>query len=220
MENLRRTKSKALKKVVTGALYCSRCKKSKLSDDFSRNRHRITGYSRECKECKKPFSREYYYRNREARIEKGKDYYQKNSEWLKAYSKEYRLAHMDRYREHWRKSNKRRRELKKKRRIGTINWWLVYQKCGGKCGICGEFVPRSQLTLDHIIPLDRGGWHCNDNLQIAHFSCNSSKGNAFGNMPRSRRRRIDVSSLPPRSRYGDYDLSKLENGGRKKTKLP
>jgi 5-methylcytosine-specific restriction endonuclease McrA len=186
---------------------CSKCKKSLPIDSFSINRHKLSGYNSACRECKKPFSRLYYYRNREARIEKGKEYYKRNSDWIGSYAKEYREAHMPAYREYWKRSNKRRRELKRKRRVGTINWYLVYQRCRGICGICGDFVPRSQLTLDHIVPLSRGGWHCNENLQIAHFICNSSKGNSFGDKPqRRRRRKVDLTKLPPRKRYGDFQI--------------
>jgi len=53
------------------------------------------------------------------------------------------------------------------------------------CGICGKPVDKSlkyphpmSATVDHIIPLDRGG-HPSDlaNLQLAHFCCNRQKSN-------------------------------------------
>lgn len=31
-------------------------------------------------------------------------------------------------------------------------------------------------TIDHIIPLSKGGLHSWNNIQLAHLSCNSSKG--------------------------------------------
>ena len=51
------------------------------------------------------------------------------------------------------------------------------------CGICGKPVDKSlkfphplSPTVDHIIPIDRGG-HPSDiaNLQLAHFICNRRK---------------------------------------------
>jgi 5-methylcytosine-specific restriction endonuclease McrA len=33
-----------------------------------------------------------------------------------------------------------------------------------------------QITLDHVIPLTRGGAHTASNLRVACRSCNSSKG--------------------------------------------
>lgn len=52
------------------------------------------------------------------------------------------------------------------------------------CRLCGKptdptVAPHHVLypTLDHIIPISKGGAHDYDNLQCAHFGCNSSKGN-------------------------------------------
>lgn len=53
------------------------------------------------------------------------------------------------------------------------------------CGICGKpvdkslkFPDRMCATVDHIIPVDRGGAKSDiDNLQIAHFCCNRQKSN-------------------------------------------
>ena len=53
------------------------------------------------------------------------------------------------------------------------------------CGICGKPVDKTlksphpmSATVDHIIPLDKGG-HPSDlsNLQLAHRSCNRQKSN-------------------------------------------
>lgn len=52
------------------------------------------------------------------------------------------------------------------------------------CGICFEPVPktwpeddRSQMpSLDHIVPIEAGGTHTLDNVQLAHYSCNLRKG--------------------------------------------
>lgn len=53
----------------------------------------------------------------------------------------------------------------------------------GCCGICGERVDLTvtcgpkQPTIDHIIPMSRGGWDERHNIQLAHRGCNSRKGN-------------------------------------------
>ena len=52
------------------------------------------------------------------------------------------------------------------------------------CAICGKPVDKSlksphpmSATVDHIIPIARGGHPCDlDNLQLAHRSCNRAKG--------------------------------------------
>lgn len=53
----------------------------------------------------------------------------------------------------------------------------------GVCGICGRPVDKTlrfphpmSATVDHIIPVDKGGALSDmDNLQLAHFACNRQK---------------------------------------------
>ncbi len=52
----------------------------------------------------------------------------------------------------------------------------VYAAYAGVCGICGEAVPLEFFTIDHIVPISKGGPHVASNLQIAHTACNSAKG--------------------------------------------
>ncbi|MCK5897421.1 MAG: HNH endonuclease [Cocleimonas sp.] len=47
-----------------------------------------------------------------------------------------------------------------------------------KCSLCGvEFKNIGEATLDHKIPLSRGGLNHSNNYQLAHEKCNSEKGN-------------------------------------------
>jgi len=62
----------------------------------------------------------------------------------------------------------------------------IYERDGWRCGICGKKV-KSELkyphplaaSLDHIMPLSRGGFHVKANVQLAHLRCNLKK-NARG----------------------------------------
>ena len=51
----------------------------------------------------------------------------------------------------------------------------VYNRCKGRCAICGKFVPYDEATIDHISPLAKGGDNGVDNLQCAHSWCNFIK---------------------------------------------
>jgi 5-methylcytosine-specific restriction endonuclease McrA len=66
------------------------------------------------------------------------------------------------------------------RRLGLpwdmVDLRLVFKKSDGRCGICGEPVDLDTFTIDHIVPLSKGGGHVFDNLQPAHKACNSRKG--------------------------------------------
>ncbi len=43
------------------------------------------------------------------------------------------------------------------------------------CYLCGKEIPDSELTIDHILPVSRGGKNNVDNLRLAHRMCNLVK---------------------------------------------
>lgn len=58
----------------------------------------------------------------------------------------------------------------------TIGYLL--ERASWICGICNTpITTRNDASLDHIIPLSRGGEHTLANTQPAHRHCNYSKGN-------------------------------------------
>lgn len=59
----------------------------------------------------------------------------------------------------------------------------VYERDEWVCGLCAEPVDRTTVwpdpmspSLDHILPLSKGGHHIMANVQLAHLSCNVRKG--------------------------------------------
>lgn len=65
----------------------------------------------------------------------------------------------------------------RKRRKRISNYKKIFEKLLSKynfrCSICGA---TKLLTIDHIIPVSKGGSDEEANLQILCKSCNSSKG--------------------------------------------
>lgn len=77
----------------------------------------------------------------------------------------------------------RRRALMQSAESERINSLEIYERDGWRCGLCYERVdaqlawPHPQSpSLDHIVPLARGGHHVRTNVQLAHLTCNLSKG--------------------------------------------
>lgn len=52
----------------------------------------------------------------------------------------------------------------------------VFKSYRGLCGICGHWVQPRYASMDHIIPMIRGGTHTFDNIQLTHLRCNLQKG--------------------------------------------
>jgi 5-methylcytosine-specific restriction endonuclease McrA len=59
----------------------------------------------------------------------------------------------------------------------------VFERDDWTCGICSlavdpaaRFPDAGSATLDHVVPMSRGGGHVWANVQLAHFYCNSIKG--------------------------------------------
>ena len=52
----------------------------------------------------------------------------------------------------------------------------IYTRDRGICGICGKVVHISKASIDHIVPISKGGAHDFSNVQLAHLKCNLKKG--------------------------------------------
>ncbi|EFK05374.1 HNH endonuclease domain protein [delta proteobacterium NaphS2] len=66
------------------------------------------------------------------------------------------------------------REKQKARRLRRTNWWYTrLQK--GECYYCGRKVGRENLTMDHVVPLIRGGKSSKGNVVAACKECNNKK---------------------------------------------
>ncbi len=70
-----------------------------------------------------------------------------------------------------------KRERVKGRELRQSQWWK--RKLNeGVCFHCGEKFPPLLLTMDHVIPLVRGGHSDKNNVVVSCKDCNSKKGHA------------------------------------------
>ncbi len=66
------------------------------------------------------------------------------------------------------------RERRKAREMRQTQWWK--RKCAlGICHYCGSRVPARELTMDHIVPIARGGKSTKGNVAPACKTCNTQK---------------------------------------------
>ncbi|NCO52979.1 MAG: HNH endonuclease [Deltaproteobacteria bacterium] len=67
-----------------------------------------------------------------------------------------------------------RAEREKARALRQQNWWKN-RVAQGVCHYCGQRVPPKELTLDHVVPLARGGRSSKNNCVPACKTCNTKK---------------------------------------------
>ncbi|MDM7202721.1 MAG: HNH endonuclease [Thermodesulfobacteriaceae bacterium] len=67
-----------------------------------------------------------------------------------------------------------RREKERARVLRKTRWWRRKLEIG-ICYYCGRKVPSKELTMDHKIPLSRGGYSTRENIVPACKECNNKK---------------------------------------------
>ena len=86
-----------------------------------------------------------------------------------AYDRAWRAAH----RNHVRARNVVRKALRKSTgQLSAAEWESICKKYDYRCLCCGQVKP---LTIDHIVPITKGGLTTVDNIQPLCLSCNSKK---------------------------------------------
>jgi 5-methylcytosine-specific restriction endonuclease McrA len=66
------------------------------------------------------------------------------------------------------------RERRRARELRASEWWK--RRCAkGICGYCGQPTPAAELTMDHIVPISRGGKSTKGNVIPSCKACNTAK---------------------------------------------
>lgn len=80
----------------------------------------------------------------------------------------------------------RRRLQRQAQFVAAVNPRAVFERDGWKCQLCGGSIdsavawPHPQsASVDHVLPLSRGGTHEPANCQAAHLACNQSKHDRY-----------------------------------------
>lgn len=79
----------------------------------------------------------------------------------------------ERIRRQVRNHNRRARDKGIPGRIRPRQWRRLYQRSGGFCFCCGRY---ASLTIDHVVPMCRGGENTIANIQPLCRECEQRKG--------------------------------------------
>lgn len=89
-------------------------------------------------------------------------------EWDRRYYEKNKAKFLD----HW---HQRKARIANAGRVEKIDRDYIISRDGGRCHICGKKPPRSEIELDHLVPIAKGGTHTADNLSVACRHCNRSR---------------------------------------------
>jgi 5-methylcytosine-specific restriction endonuclease McrA len=135
---------------------CPQCGLEKPRSDFSSGT-RSRCYCKTCRAIKEKIA---YDQQKDLRAKKRAAYREKN---------------IERVREYARNGFKRRRAAKRgvETTLTTSQWLAILAKYRHRCLRCGS---TGSLSMDHVVPISRGGAHSAENVQPLCAPCNSSKG--------------------------------------------
>lgn len=181
---------------------CSRCKEVKPIEAFARQRTKNNpeGRQGECRQCRsernaayregeqvkesaKLRARNFYAGNKEKVIARGKAIYRANKERARQYGRKWYQSSGKVTKRRYRAANRLkdrgynalRRARLKAATFGPVDLAAVIERDNSTCYLCGRQLAQQEVTIDHVIPLVRGGSHTADNLRVACRPCNSRK---------------------------------------------
>lgn len=153
---------------------CYQCGNARRREAYKKNpekaKARAVAYGREHSFKKRLYMAKYYADNRDCIMAKSRIYYEKNRDIVIARSAIWTSSHPE-----VRKAVKQRRRAREASANGfftTAEWRAIIAKQKSRCALCGM---KCKLTVDHIIPLSRGGSNYAFNLQGLCGCCNASK---------------------------------------------
>ncbi len=170
---------------------CTTCKVSKPRTEFRYKKASRDGMVATCKPCESLWGASHYAKVREQRLEQSRRWYAENRERKSQTARAWNEANQERAQEAaraWREANpgfmaeymRMRRAKLAGNETGPVDLDALWT---GVCGICDEVIdPRlshphpMSRSVDHIIPIAKGGPHKQENLQWAHLRCNIRKG--------------------------------------------
>ena len=97
---------------------------------------------------------------------------------------EWKATNPQRYLETMSAANARRRANQRGLPAEKFSYAEIFDRDQWTCQLCGRPIdPKlrgrtaKSVSIDHILPISRGGGHIRDNVQAAHFGCNVRKSN-------------------------------------------
>jgi 5-methylcytosine-specific restriction endonuclease McrA len=115
-------------------------------------------------------------KTRDKRRERDRVWRQRNPETYKSSIAVAKAANPDLYRMLQRKSSAVRRSRRRGSPVEPVSLKRIFDRDGMRCHLCTDFIDLSEASVDHLIPVVRGGAFAEWNLMVAHLVCNRRRG--------------------------------------------
>lgn len=142
-----------------------------------KNREKIAAYMKQYREKHKDQLREYDRRYDAEHAEQAR-LHMRNKRAAMSVEEKRAIAKANYIRNPGRRLEATRRHEARKRGasiVERIHRTAIITRDNSTCYLCDQYLEPDQITLDHVIPLVRGGSHTTDNLKVACRSCNCKK---------------------------------------------
>jgi 5-methylcytosine-specific restriction endonuclease McrA len=137
------------------------------------HRKRALKYAAQNREQERLRAAEWRKNNPEKDRQMRRDYYVRNAEKVKAATRAFRLANLKLFQEYSRQYKASRRAGGGRLSRGYVKKLMAMQ--ASRCNACQADLVICGFHLDHIVPISRGGLHCDENVQLLCPTCNRRK---------------------------------------------
>lgn len=175
-------------RVVPTERICTVCKRTLPLASFHVKNAATGEWRSQCKECRNAIKAEYRAANGAQIKATDATYREANRAELAERQRAWREAHPESYgaiHSKWKAENKDLVNASTHKRRNTIKgaghhwtaaeWQALKARYGFTCLLCGRKEPDIALTVDHVVPVSRGGGNTIDNIQPLCKGCNSRK---------------------------------------------
>jgi hypothetical protein len=156
---------------------CPTCRLEKNANEFGTNTQSKDGLRNECRDCRNVKARRRYATDpdfRESESIRAAQIYIKDRDRLLNRSKK------------WSKDNPEKKIGQRHRRVARLHGQIIFdvpinfieilrERQNNMCAYCS--IESEKLTVEHMLPISRGGKHRMDNIVLACTTCNFSKHN-------------------------------------------
>jgi len=162
---------------------CSHCGKILPETEFYKDQAKKDGLTCRCKTCKRltqnaDYRRRYEKKYRETHKQQRSEIVKRSMKRNEEHHKEQRRIYLKTQKgmEMYKRQTQNRYALRKASYVTRVDTVKLFYDSPKKCFYCGKELTLKTMTIDHFVPLSKGGKHEIENLRICCRTCNTSKG--------------------------------------------